>query len=323
LLVLAGLTGCGGGGGGGGSSTAPSKLFVSDGANHAIGSLANSNPLPGTFAVDRIIMGSSTGLDDVGGTPSWSYIPSIALDAAGDRLYAATQIRVRVFDQVSVANGNVAPARTISATGVSFYSLFLDTTNNRLYVAGTNGYLYVFDGASTLNGAVSPTRTVLPDFGGVSVVGPFGIAVDNSKNMLYVGIYLNGSTSIMVFNNAGTINYTGTALAPDRTLSFSYAPNAFYLDSVNDRLYVALGNGQIQVFDSASTLASGTQTPNRTLSIAAQAIFVDTTNNRLYAVKDNHAYIVNGASTANDPVTATLATVSSTNSLFSGVAVKP
>ena len=156
LSVLLGLAGCGGGGGGG-SSTPPSKVFVSDGANHAIGSLVNANPSPGTFAVDRIIIGSSTGLGTAGGTPSYSTLPSIALDAAGDRLYVSTQTNVRVFDQAGTASGNVAPARTISSmvtkgavlSSVNFFSLFLDTANNRLYVADADGYLFVFDGAST------------------------------------------------------------------------------------------------------------------------------------------------------------------------------
>jgi hypothetical protein len=57
-FILAGLAGCGGGGGGDGGDGRPSsKLFVVDSGNHAIGSMINPNPTPGTFAVDRIISG--------------------------------------------------------------------------------------------------------------------------------------------------------------------------------------------------------------------------------------------------------------------------
>src|SRR5439155_1740444 len=85
---------------------------------------------------------SGMGLGVPGGTPSISSIPSIALDAANDRLFAATQQSVVVFDNASTANGNASFSRSFTATvitdgitvrGVNFYGLSLDTTNNRLY----------------------------------------------------------------------------------------------------------------------------------------------------------------------------------------------
>src|SRR5437764_576033 len=250
------LTACGGGGGGdggggggaatptpasgGGATPTPaSKLFVADGGNHAIASLSNANPAPGTtFAIDRIIGGSATELGS-GGTPSPSTIPSIALDVAADQLYVSTQTKVGVFHQASFAAGNVAPTRTFTSAGVNFFGLFLDTANNRLYVANINGSVHVFDNPSALTGPVAPSRTIQINLG-VPISGSFGIAVDTTVDRLFVGVLGSGFTNILIFNNQSTLN---GLRAPDETLSFSTAPTSFYLDSVHNRLYVAVFGG--------------------------------------------------------------------------------
>src|SRR5207248_3085651 len=106
LASLVVLAACGGGGAPASPPPPGSKLFVSDGGQHSIGSLIDANPGPGTFSVDRAITGSKTGFGS-GGTPSPSTIPSMVLDTATDRLYVATQGRVAVFNQASKADGDV------------------------------------------------------------------------------------------------------------------------------------------------------------------------------------------------------------------------
>ncbi len=184
-LALLAVASCGGGGG---SSSPPgSKLFVTDGGNHAIASLINPTPPPeSTFPFDRTVEGPNTGLNDLGGTPSISAIPSVALDAANDRMFVATQLHAVVFDNIGTANGNAAFSRRISATfdkggglrGVNFYGLYLNTTSNILYVADVTGDVHAFDSASTRNGATTPDRTVTPDLGTIQVIFPFGCRQD-------------------------------------------------------------------------------------------------------------------------------------------------
>jgi len=338
-FALFALASCGGGGGGGSSApaTPPGKVFIVDAFNRAIGSMSNPNPGAGTFAVERIVSGSSTGLGTLCSvcTPSPSTLPSIALDAAADRLYVATQLNTRVFDQISTANGNVS-SRSISATSVNFLNVSIDPASNTLYTVGPDAVVHVFNSAHTINSSTTPSRTITPDFGaGPAVVSTFGIAIDaTSRNLLYVGVDFNGATSIVVFTNASTADTTGgAALAPSQTLSFGTAPGAFYLDTVNDRLYTAQFNGPIFVFDHASTLTTGTKTPDRTISLPVTQtsfssnqlyIFVDTTNNRLYAVNGTTGFILNGAGTATDPITTfTQFTITSPTTVFSAVAVKP
>jgi hypothetical protein len=331
--VLA-VAGCGGGGGSSEPATPPGKLFVVDAFNRAIASMSNSNPGPGYFAIERIISGSNTGLGTPGGTPSPSTIPSIALDAAADRLYVATQLNTRVFDQISTAKGNVS-SRSISAPSVNFLNLSIDPATNTLYTVGPSGVVNIFSSAHTLNGSTTPSRTITPDFGMSSVVSTFGIAIDaTSRNMLYVGVNFNGATSIVVFNNAAAADTTGgAALAPDRTLNFATAPGAFYLDTMHDRLYTAQFNGPILVFDNASGLMTGPVAPSRTISLQITQtsfassqlyIFVDTINDRLYAVNGTTGFILSNASTATDPITTyTTFTITSPTTVFSAVAAKP
>ena len=349
-VALLALASCGGGGGGGGSAPPGSKLFVVDGGGHAIVSMINATPTVGTpISIDRVVEGSSTGLGTPVGTPSISSIPSIALDAAGDRLFAATQTSVVAFDGAGTIDGNARFSRSFTATvitdgitarSVNFYGLSLDTTNNRLYTVDPGGEVHVFNNASTRTGTTTPDRTVTPN-AGTAIIGTFGVAVDSVKDKLYVGAFPNAATPfIMVFDGASTVN-TNTApnqsLAPDRTITLPGA-GAFYLDQANDRLYVAQSNGQFLVFNTPSAL-TGAPSANRTITFPVSTtqnfIFVDTTRDKLYAVNNDPGgtqsalLIVDNASTASDtggptPMGIRIVLTSTNNNIrLSAVAVKP
>src|SRR6267378_4464131 len=222
-LALLALASCGGGGGSSAPPTPPSKLFFVDAGNHAIVSSVNAAPTLGsTFPINRIVEGSNTGLGLPGGTPSTSTLPSIALDAANDRLYVSTQLNVVVFNGISTADGNVGFSRRFQAAGVNFLGLSLDTLNNLLYTVDPQGVVRIFTGASGLNNTVVPARTLTPDFGSATIVTTFGIAVDNTaNNLLYIGMALNGATSIFVYSNASGVN-SPTPVAPDQNLHFAF-----------------------------------------------------------------------------------------------------
>jgi len=336
-LALTVLAACGGGSVGPSTpptTPPPSKVFFADAANRTIGSLIDPNPPPGIIAMDRIVSGPDTGLGTAGGTPSESAIPSVALDAAAARLYVATQSNALVFDQIGTAGGDVPPSRSITASGVNFLHLSLDTRDDVLYTVDSAGQVHVFDNASTRTGQTTPDRTITPDLGGSAVATTFGLAIDVGRDLLYVGMG-TPSPSIVVFNNASTANTTSTPIAPNRTLSFATPVGSFFLDEDRDILYAAQSDGRILVFDNASTLATGTPTPNRTMTLPVPAstassrqpfISVDTTNNRLYAVNGTTGFIVSGASIASDAMLgATQITVSSGggSSLFSAIAAMP
>lgn len=326
LVLLFAVAACGGGGGGGSSApaTPPSKVFVTDEGNSAIGSLINPNPSPGTFGVDRIVVGSNTTFLPA---PCTGCIRSIALDAAGDRLYVAVNSHVLVFNQISTANGNVSPARSISSGLVFSEYLALDTTNDVLYVGDGIHGVGAYAGASGLNGPATAARTLAENIPDLANQFMYGIAVDVGRDMLYVANL--DSSKVTNTINVFTASTANSSTTPDRTISLPYSSTIrIFLDAANDRLYVAGPAGGISVYDSAHSLSGPVASATRTITLpfAAQfALFVDATNDRLYAVAANRGFIVNGASTATDPVTATSVTVLTTANAIqmSAVAVAP
>lgn len=319
-VVVALVAACGGGGDAGPAPpTAPSKAFVADRGQSAIGSSSNSNPGPGTLVVDRTIVGANTML-----SPN---LIDLALDAANDRLYVADLRSILVFNNASTASGNVAPSRVVSSfTGAgNFAGIYLDTVNDRLYATVNLGVLAnevrVFDNVSTLSNA-TPTRTFT--FSSSSLID---IAVDTTKNIAYV-FNLDPATNftrISVF--AGAAALTGT-VTPTRTISLgdlfsSGAAIGMFIDPANDRLYAPRSNGRVVVFDNASVIT--TTLPARTITLPVPAytnIFVELTANRLYAADNAGVNIIENASTASGIPVVTRA-LAPGGSVFMAVVVKP
>ena len=342
-LAFLALASCGGGGGGGNSGPPGSKLFFTDGGNRALVSSINPTPTT-TFNVDRVVFGAATGLGTtVGDILS---IPSIALDAAANRMYVATQGNTFIFDNVSQADGNIAPTRTMGATintgppgnrAVNFFHISLDATHSILYTVDPTGEVHVFNNPTTPAGATTVARLINPDTGTTTITTTFGLAIDVGKDMLYLGADISGGGSnILVFNNASTIGTaptTITPVTPTRTLTFAQAVGSFFLDTAGDRLYAAQFDGTILVFDHASQLTSGPVTAVRTIDPTngvQNYIFVDTGRDKLYAVSGTQGFliVVNNASTVNGntfalPGFQTAFFFNVTNIALSAVAVAP
>jgi hypothetical protein len=335
VLMIVGVTaGCGGGGGDGGSpppppAPPPSKIFVGDSGTPAIGSSPESNPQPGQVVVERIIEGPNTMLT--------SSLADFALDVARDRLYVADLRSILVFDNISTADGNVAPSRIVSTCcgGFgNFVGISLDTVNDRLY-AGVNLNLMtrqvqVFDNVSALSNS-APTRTATIDAAFL-----MDVAIDPTKNILYV-YSLNTTTNftqIAVFDSASTLS--GGPVTANRTISigdsFSSGPAVgMFIDPANDRLYAprGVGQGRVLVFDNAST-KNGTITmtaiPERTINLPVPdltSITVELTANRLYAADTNGVSIIDNASTVNGTPPVVIRALAPAGSIFKAVAVAP
>ena len=335
VLLLALATACGGGGGDGGSADsgpAPSKAFVADSGQAAIGSSRNANPAPGPLVVDRIITGPNTMLT--------SSLQDIALDAVNDRMYVSDTRSILVFNNVSTANGNVAPSRVVSVccggpSGLgNFVGIYLDTVHDRLYAGvndnlGTTKEVQVFDGVSSLSN-VAPTRsfTFTTNF-------VMDVAVDTTKNVLYVlCLDPGGLIQMLSFNGADTL--TGS-VAPTRTISIGGSFSSgwaagIFVDPANDRLYAPSNDGRVFVFDNASSKngaisgVGATAVPERTINLplpAMTSIFVELTADRLYAADNAGVNIIDNASTVNGTPAVTTRVLAPGGSSFRAVAVKP
>lgn len=335
LMIVSVAAGCGGGGGDGGSTpppppaTSPSKIFVGDsGIEPAIGSSPNSNPSPGPVVVERVINGPNTMLS--------SALVDFAIDVARDRLYVADLRSILVFDNISTADGDIAPSRVVFTCcgGVGNYvGIYLDTANDRLYAAANvnlvgGQVIHVFDNVSSLSNS-APTRTIA-----VNPTVLMDVAVDATRDILYV--YGRGAvstlTEIAIFDGASMLSGSATQ---NRTIaigeSFSTGPAVgMFIDPANNRLYAPRsGPGQVMVFDNASLKngdVSTTAAPERTINLPLPAltnITVELTANRLYAVDTNGLNIIDNASTVSGTPPVVVRVLAPGGSTFKAVATKP
>jgi hypothetical protein len=320
LLFVALVTGCGGGG-----DEAPalgslsSKLFVADSANFSIASTIDANPPAGTLMFDRVITGLNTTISND--------IRGLVVDAANRRLYVAHGDSILVFDDIDMADGDVAPSRTItSASFGNITSLHLDTTRDILYAGDFETGIWVIDDASSADGLIVPDREITDSFGGTSFQIR-DIFVDATRNILYVSRSTSApavTNRILVFANASTLD--GSGLAATRTITPSPAMVAgnIFVDTINNRLYMAdTGSRTVPVFDGAST-ASGAVSASRTINWGASAIdiAVDIASDRLYAINADNLFIIDGASTINGAVTAKTLSVPG-GSVITALAINP
>lgn len=206
-----------------------------------------------------------------GGTPTPTPSPTPTPNpAAAGKLYVmnTTTNSLLRFDNAFTANGNVTPAATIVGTNTTFNNpnyMTLDSANDRLYIADTGDLsIVIYDNISTKNGNVAPSRTIA---GAVhtTLIAPVDLSLDRARNLLYVA----DDQEVVVFASASTANGD---IAPARilTTTFSLGVSAVFIDATNDRLYAADPTGNaIAVYDNASTLPTGTITPNRTIQGAS------------------------------------------------------
>jgi hypothetical protein len=162
------------------------------------------------------------------------------------------------FDGANVADGNLAPSATIQGTSTLINSpqhIFVDGPSDTLYVAN-QGNVLAFASASTKTGDVAPDRNINGVATGLQA--PVDVSFDDSKNLLYVA----DTRDVLVFNNGSTA--TGN-VAFQHDIKVGFLISALFLDSTNDRLYLAdPAANSIHVFDNASTL-NNTVAPTRTI----------------------------------------------------------
>jgi hypothetical protein len=181
-------------------------------------------------------------------TPTPTISPTPTPAAITGKLYVSNSNDNSIlrFDNALTATGNVAPAATISGGATTLSSpafITLDAVNDRLFVANNGGAgVLIFDNISTKSGNIAPERSITGP-----LITPTDVAVDTTKDLLYVA----DDTDIYVFASASTATDPVSAVH-DITVNFTVS--AIFIDSANDRLYVAdqAGNA-IEVYNSAST----------------------------------------------------------------------
>ena len=235
-------------------------LYVANNGN--VLAFASASTKTGDVAPDRNINGVATGLN----APV-----DVSFDDAKDLLYVADNRDVLVFNSASTATGNVAFFHDIKV-GFVISALFLDSTNDRLYLADpAANSIHVFDSASTLNNTVAPTRTI--NGAATKLNQPAGVAVDPVGKL----VVDNADGSIVIFVNAAAAN--GNA-APQVTISgASTTLNSPAQIAVNNssslvELFVAnFGGGNVPIFSDLGS-KSGDVAPSRNINGADTGLSV-------------------------------------------------
>jgi DNA-binding beta-propeller fold protein YncE len=234
---------------------AADRLYVANQGGSSVLIFDNASTLTATSTPTRVISGNATTL----------VAPvDVAVDPANNLLYVADGTSVRVFASASTINGNTPPVRNINM-GVSIGGLFLNATNNQLYVSdpGDNA-VDRLDGASAqdvvgiVGGAIAGVDTKLSQPRGLALDGTGRLIVSNSATPPSITVYPNAGTAtgdvIPVANITGPLTHLQ---APGQ---IALNRNAF-----NGELYVVepLG-GSILVFTNLST-ATGNVPPVRSI----------------------------------------------------------
>jgi len=140
----------------------------------------------------------------------------LAVDTTRDKLYLAgvssLAAAIHVFDSQSALDGGpFTPDRTIGLGTLSALSIFLDVTNDRLYVANASGQILVFNSASTAPiPSATPAKTIFLPY---TDPDHLKIFVDVPRDRLYAV----GSNKGFVINSVSTA--TGAVPATAVTVS--------------------------------------------------------------------------------------------------------
>lgn len=247
--------------------TAADRLYVANQGGSSVLVFDNVSTITGATAPTRVISGNATTL----------VAPvDVAVDTINNLLYVADGTSIRVFASASAINGNVPPVRNINM-GITIGGLFLDATNNQLYVSdpGDNA-VDRLDGASTqdvvglVGGTIAGADTQLSQPRGLALDASGRIIVSNSANPVSLTTYPSAGVNTGDVVPVSNISGNNTHLQ---------APGQIVLDRTvnNGELYVVepLG-GSILVFTNMGN-ATGNATPSRSFNgtntgLAANAI---------------------------------------------------
>jgi hypothetical protein len=209
------------------------------------------------------------------------------------------------FPAPATADGNIAPARTVSgaATLLGSPQDIVVLPNDEMVVCnGGLPTLTVYANARTADGNLAPSRKVQGP--ATQLTAPVSLEYDSTRDLLYVGNM--GTNQILVFAGASTGSFTGN-LAPARTIGTTTGtpingPAGLFIDAASDTLYVANDGGKnILVYSTASTRGGADVLPARVIKCLAFAgpidLVVDSGNNLIVLQLNGTVFIFNNAST--------------------------
>jgi len=212
---------------------------------------------------------------------------NVQIDLGRDELYVIGGHDVNVYANASTLATGATPTRSfpLPSTLKTPRTLFLDTSNDVLYVGGASasgeGLIMAYSAAHTLKGISAVPARAMTLAGGVSF-----FTLDVLRQKLYV---VNSAAGVHVFANAD--NASGRLVA---TATIPVLGSGLAVDSARDRLYVCDIFAGLILVDQASTAAP---VVTATLSLDdARHVAVDAASDRLYVSAASNLYVIDNAS---------------------------
>ncbi len=210
---------------------------------------------------------------------------------------------VYVYNDMDSADGDIAPDRTFDIDGLEasdeYYKLVVAPARDAAFIGIQRTGVNVFriDGVSNASGTVTATG-----FSSLGHENPSGMAYDAERDILYVAF-----SYVLVAYDRASVAAEGKE--PDRVLEgptvaglIDEYDTRLNLDAPNDRLFVSNPNGQVGVYDNASTIVGDTG-PDRLVALDSPASYLwgaayDPRRDELYLADQSNfgVYVIAGVS---------------------------
>ncbi len=211
--------------------------------------LAFSREDSGDVAPKRVIQGSLTGIDKPQG---------IAVDPVNDEIALANEGTISAIPSITIfsrlANGNVAPLRTITSDVLGKpVGVWIDSVNNEIVVGDDGEVASVLIFPRLANGPSVPIRTISGPATMLFKVRQ--VTVDTANNEILVANQGNRAANPPIFGNVAVFDRLANGdVAPRRFIqhavnSFVKHPRSLWVDAVNNEIGVGDSKGNdIRVF---------------------------------------------------------------------------
>jgi len=266
-------------------------------------------------------------------TPAGASVDSEGCAASETKSAGKTQAFVKAVNTPTprLQEGNISPTRRFPESVAAPSGIFLDRTNDTLYVANTGqNAIAIYEKASTLSPPVSATCVIAGDK--TLLDKPFGISYDAVNDRIFVAN--RDSNSVVAFDLLSCAGSLAGNIAPSRRLIIAGQtppsfPRSLAIDTNRNLLYVSTtGNDSILVYENPGTLGGSPSQcltdlspcsglPNRVIGPHSGpedasklelpfGIFIDSQNDRLYVANTGlnkpAVFIYENASTRNSLV---------------------
>jgi hypothetical protein len=163
------------------------RLFAADTSGDAIDVYDNASSLPtGPITANRTIQGAATLLGNPVGVQLDGAGRLVVSNAGNVAAVPAIPPSITIYGNAGGANGNQAPVAQIAGSNTGFSTpsqIVVDPSGTgSVYLADPGAAkVAIFANLNTANGNIAPTRSIVGANTGLTLTGPVGVALDNTR----------------------------------------------------------------------------------------------------------------------------------------------